>query len=66
MSTLQICYPAVGIILAIVIFVILFTKLCVDAIYGKKYAVWTLVLIAILAVTVCLVAIYFNIASAFC
>lgn len=66
MSTLQICYPAMGIVLAIVIFAILFIKLCIDAVEGKKYAVWILALIAILAVMGALVTAYFGIASAFC
>lgn len=66
MSTLQICYPAIGIVFAAVVFVILFIKLCVDAMNDKKYANWIFALMTILAVIVCLVAIYFKIASAFC
>lgn len=66
MSNLQICYPAIGIILAIIIFVILFIKLCMDAGDGKKYARWILASIGILADIAILVAAYFEIASAFC
>lgn len=66
MNTLQICYPAIGIVLAIIIFAILFIKLCVDAGDDKKYAEWILASIGILAAIAGLVVTYFGIASAFC
>lgn len=66
MSTLQICYPAMGIVFAIVIFAILFIKLCIDAAEDKEYAVWILASIGILAAMAALVVTYFGIASAFC